>query len=305
LYLPREIPDARVLISVKTYPLPSSKYGELVCTAGFLPDGKWIRLYPIPFRTLPYDDRYAKYQWVTLDLIRNEKDFRPESYRPKFGIEEIKVGEKIDTGKNRDWAERKKYVLREVFTSMNDIIQLAKGEEKKSLATLKPHEIIDFVFEKDTRDWKQKWQDQARQYDLFDLDEKGEGKKRSLIAKVPYKYSYKFLTAGDTRPRKLMIEDWEIGMLYWNCLRRSNGDEKQANLLVKQKYFNDFCLTKDIHLFLGTTFQHHLRNSPDPFVIIGVFVPPKPSESTTKEVPQSTLKTEGIKQQTLFDLNDN
>jgi hypothetical protein len=301
LYLPHEIPDARVLISVKTYPLPSSKYGELVCTAGFLPDGKWIRLYPISFRSLPYDNRYSKYHWVTLDLIRNEKDFRPESYRPKFGIDEIKVGEKIDTGKTRDWAERKKYVLQEVFTSMKDIIQLAKGNEKKSLATLRPREIIDFIIEEDERDWKQKWKDQLLQYDLFDLDEKGEGKIREVVSKVPYKYSYKFLSEGDTNPRTLMIEDWEIGMLYWNCLGRCGGDEKQANRLVRQKYFDDFCLKKDIHLFLGTTLQYHMV-SPNPFVIVGVFVPPKPKEDIMKEVPPSTLKTEGIQQQTLFDL---
>jgi len=126
---------------------------------------------------------------VTLDLIRNLKDFRPESYRPKLGIDRIKVGEKVDTGKNRDWAERKKYVLKEVFTSMNEIIQLAKGPERRSLATLKPYEIIDFIIEEDKRDWKQKWKDQLLQYDLFDLDEEGYGKKREVVAKVPYKYS--------------------------------------------------------------------------------------------------------------------
>lgn len=25
-----------------------------------------------------------------------------------------------------------------------------------------------------------------------------------------------------------MIEDWEIGALYWNCLRTAGGDEMQA-----------------------------------------------------------------------------
>jgi hypothetical protein len=38
----------KVLIAVKTYPSLSSKYDELVCTAGFLEDGSWIRVYPIP-----------------------------------------------------------------------------------------------------------------------------------------------------------------------------------------------------------------------------------------------------------------
>jgi hypothetical protein len=301
VYLPYEIPNAQVLISVKTYPLPSSKYGELVCTAGFLPDGKWIRMFPIPFRDLPRDARYSKYHWVAVDLIRHTKDFRPESYRPKSGVDKIKVGEMVDTGKNRDWAERKKYVLKEVFTSMSEIIQLAKSEERKSLATLKPSEIIDFVVEKDTRDWKQQWQEQALQYGLFDLDEKGEGKKRDVLPKVPYKYSYEFLSRGDTKSRKLMIEDWEIGMLYWNCLRQCNGDEEQANRLVRQKYFDEFCMKKDVYLFLGTTSKYHLV-APNPFVIIGVFVPPKSGKDIVKDVPESNFKPEGIEQRPLFDL---
>ena len=133
MYLPPEILSAQVLITVKTYPLPSNKYDELVCTAGFLPDGKWIRLYPIPFRALPYESQYSKYFWVNLDLVRNTKDFRPESYRPKNGIEAIQVGSKVGTGKDKDWVERKKFVLNEVFYSMENLIERAKSDERKSL----------------------------------------------------------------------------------------------------------------------------------------------------------------------------
>lgn len=62
------MPTTRVLIAVKTYPTLSEKYDELVCTAGFLEDGTWIRIYPIPFRKLSYDKRYSKWQWIELDL---------------------------------------------------------------------------------------------------------------------------------------------------------------------------------------------------------------------------------------------
>ena len=44
----------KVLITVKTYPAISKKYEELVCTAGFLEDGAWIRIYPIQFRKKAY-----------------------------------------------------------------------------------------------------------------------------------------------------------------------------------------------------------------------------------------------------------
>ena len=73
----------RVLITVKTYPSISVKYDELVCTAGIDEQGNWIRIYPIPFRKLDYSKQYQKYHWIEIDLVKNSKDFRPESYRPK------------------------------------------------------------------------------------------------------------------------------------------------------------------------------------------------------------------------------
>jgi hypothetical protein len=73
----------KVLIAVKTYPSLSSKYDELVCTAGFLENGNWIRVFPIPFRKLEYDKRYSKYDWVEIDLTKNTGDFRTESYKPR------------------------------------------------------------------------------------------------------------------------------------------------------------------------------------------------------------------------------
>lgn len=68
----------KVLITVKTYPAISSKYEELVCTAGFLEDGTFIRIYPIQFRKKSYDQQYKKYDWIELDLVKNERDFRPD-----------------------------------------------------------------------------------------------------------------------------------------------------------------------------------------------------------------------------------
>jgi len=71
---------------------------------------------------------------------------------------------------------------------------------------------------------------------------------------------------------KMMIEDWEIGQLYWNCLARHEGNEAKAVEDVKKKYFDDFAKTKDLHLFLGTSQLHHLTGK-NPFMIIGTFHP--------------------------------
>jgi len=34
-----------------------------------------------------------------------------------------------------------------------------------------------------------------------------------VVRKLPYRYFHKILTEGDSRSRKMMIEDWEIGAL--------------------------------------------------------------------------------------------
>ena len=72
----------------------------------------------------------------------------------------------------------------------------------------------------------------------------------------------------------MMIEDLEIGALYWNSLKRHEGNESKACADVKKKYFEDFAKTKDLYLFLGTTREFHLI-APNPFVIIGTFHPKK------------------------------
>jgi len=209
---------------------------------------------------------------VELNLVRKTGDFRPESFSPKLGVDEpIKVLQQIGT--DDAWAARKSYVLKEVFTSMNELIELAKDPgQRKSLATLKPSHIVDFVWEEDEREWKKEWKDQLKQLNMFELPTQRGHKK--LIKKLPYKFSYRFLSEGDKEPRKLMIEDWEIGALFWNCLYRTDGDEQAALELVKQKYFDEF-IEKDLYLFVGTTLKFHAMSAPNPFVIIGVFYPPK------------------------------
>ena len=231
-YLPDELPNARVLITVKTYPLPSRSYTELVCTAGLLNGEKWVRMYPIPFRFLQDQKQYPKYSWVEVNLTRNTKDFRPESYRLKN--ESIMV---IDTiGTANAWAARKSYILKETFTSMEELIKLAKSPEKKSLATMKPKEIVKFEIEEDEREWRKDWLEQMKQMDMFEpANSSGQ---RKVVRKLPYKFYYHFLTEGDKKPRRLMIEDWEIGALFWHCLLQTDGNEEAAKQRVKQKYFS-------------------------------------------------------------------
>ena len=271
-YLPREIPNAKVLITVRTYPLPNTSHGEIVCTAGLLEDGKWIRIYPIRYRT-QQNISLKKYSWININLTKIITDKRPETYRPKIDIEQnFKILEWIDTSNN--WSKRKFFVLKELFYSFDQLIGLARGKQLKSLATIKPKEIIDFEIEKTDREWKQSWQSLWGQLDCFD-----NVKAESLIRKIPFKFYYKFITE-DRKIRRLEIEDWEIGELYWKCFEKTNNEE-DALKLIKQKYYNEFVENKDLYFFVGTNYTWHMKNAHNPFMIIGLFYPPK-----TKENPQ-------------------
>src|SRR5665213_640522 len=73
------MPKERVLITVKTYPTLSRKYGETVCTAGVREDGSWVGIYPVPFRRLDETEQYRKFDWVECRLIRNQKRPSPRN----------------------------------------------------------------------------------------------------------------------------------------------------------------------------------------------------------------------------------
>ncbi len=273
MYLPETINNARVLVTVKTYPQPSGKYGELVCTAGLLDGDKWIRIYPVAAELLASSVKLPKYSWIRLDLKRRASDFRPESYSPRRGIDEPFV---LDgrLGTSRAWAERREYVEREVFESMTDLIACAKERPPRSLATLAPREITELVIEAASPTWREKWLVQNQQGSMFEVDNDGTIQRRRLIRKLPHTYSFRFLSKGDARPRTMQIEDWEIGALYWKCLSHSDNDPEAANRLVRHKYMTELCSKRDIRFFMGTTQAHHWV-SPNPFLIIGVFYPPR------------------------------
>ena len=259
----------KVLVTVKTYPCLSKKYDELVCTAGSREDGSWIRIFPVPFRKLKPYSQYSKYDWVEVDVVKNQSDFRPESFRPVSLDTPFKVVGHIDT-KNA-WAARKELVLRNVYTDMGKLLEDCKATHM-SLAVLKAM-ITKFVIKPVERQWDAKKLEAVKanqhQLDLFEQKEVFE-----VVKKLPYEFSYEFKT-DDGKSHTLMIEDWELGTLYWNCLESSGNDETVACEKVKQMYFDRFVGKCDLYLFLGTTKEFQQRNMPNPFVIIGTFYPPK------------------------------
>lgn len=186
-----------------------------MCTAGVMPDGRWIRIHPVPFRLKEYE-RFRKYTWIELDLKKHRTDKRPESYSPDG---DHKVIGCLDT--DNKWRNRKAFVLKNVYYSYPALLDEVMSESMKSLAVLQPSEILDFEFEETDREWSDKWKRKWLQGDFFHRINTDE-----IIKKVPYKFYYVFKTENDDSTHRISITDWEVGALYWECMKRSGGDEK-------------------------------------------------------------------------------
>jgi len=269
------MPRERVLITVKTYPTLSRKYGETVCTAGLRENGSWVRIYPVPFRRLGEAEQYRKFDWIECNLRKSRSDPRPETCHPVDLKQMIPVSH-VGTGNN--WRERRRIVLETatVHTRLQALIDAAKRNEA-SLAVFRPAKIKDFLWEEDDRDWDPgkvlQMRNRTLQTELF--SDEAWRRTFKLIPKLPYNFSYRF-EDEEGRESELQILDWETGALYWNCLRSCDNDERAALEKVREKYFDQFVKT-DLHFFLGTTQQFHLV-APNPWVIIGAFPVPHQSQ---------------------------
>ena len=206
----------KILITVKTYPILSRKYAELVCTAGVNEQGEWRRIYPVPFRHLYAEKKYKKFQWIEADIEKSNSDNRPESYTFR-NIDSLQlIGKPLSTQNN--WQIRRDAFLNKVtiYKEKEQLIKLAHDNEL-SIAAFKLHRYLDFSFEPvNNREWDPdklaELEHQKRQLSLFE-DHETVARQLEVVNKLPYRFYYRF---EDSRGKssRLMIEDWEIGALF-------------------------------------------------------------------------------------------
>lgn len=254
--------ELEVLITVKTSPLPSMKYGEVVCTAGIDHEGHFIRLFPIDFRGLPYDQQFKKYQWVRLEAVKHTgRDYRKESFRPF--LESIRtIGEPISARDN--WGHRKRHVLKNVAPSM-EALWNQNESDATSLGIVAPAEILDVTISADDREWSPAAANEMRQYSLFADPARND----RLLRKVPYRFRYHFRCA-DTHcnTHRLSIIDWELTALYWKLI--DGGESEDATCRkVKAKFLDEICSSQnEPHFFVGNTLENKKT-----WLVLGVIYP--------------------------------
>ncbi|MGH7259380.1 MAG: hypothetical protein ACREI9_01710 [Nitrospiraceae bacterium] len=248
----------KVLIVARTYPTPAKKGVEVSCTAGITTDGKWIRLFPVPYRFLDDDQRFSKYQTIEVSVIK-ASDARPESY--KIIGDSIKILS-LPLSTANGWAARKE-VLRPL--KAHCLCCLKKERDANGFPTLgffQPKKITCLLIDEDEKEWTEEQLAALRQMDLF-------GKAKTVeLEKVPHNFRYKFQCDEDScKGHTITCTDWEMGQA-WRRWRKDYGSGWQEKF--RQKFEEEMINKFDTHLFAGTIHGH-----PHTWIIIGLFYPPK------------------------------
>jgi hypothetical protein len=168
-----------VLVTVKAYPTVSERHGEAVCVAGIRTDvvpHSWVRLFPVPYRDLPLEQRFQKWQVIDLEAQRGA-DTRPESYIPI--VPTIRLGRVVGTGNG--WAERRMLVEPFLQPSMCGVRSRRKAEGT-SLALIRPREVTRLEITK-AEGWSPGQRGIVGQGRLDDLD-----RSRQSLEELPYKF---------------------------------------------------------------------------------------------------------------------
>lgn len=254
----------KVLITVMTYPYPSSTYQETVCTAGITEGGEWVRLYPIPHRYLPELKKFRKWQWIEVALAPRGpgQDKRLESRKPDLDTLRV-LGKPLST--RAKWQARRAIVDSMPHHTIKQLEGLYR-DRRVSLGIVRPKRVLDLRVTRESREWPPKLRALWSQSRLF-----GEQKP---LRKLPCKFQYVFECEDDDKPYRAMDEDWELGMLFLKELDRKDS-EQAAIASVRQKFFEEICgKDKDTRFFVGT------RHPFNRWLVIGTFYPPKQRQDT-------------------------
>ena len=248
----------KALIVVRTYPIPAESGVEVSCTAAITDDGKWVRLYPVPYRFLDPDKRFRKYQWIELDAVK-ASDPRPESYHPD--IDSIKVIKEPLPTKN-EWQARKDIIFPLKAHCLCCLKKERDANRYPTLGFFQPKTIERLRITSTEPQWTQVQLNLLRQGDLFQQQPQIE------LEKVPYIFYYKFRCEHDEcSGHTLMCTDWEMGES-WRRWSKEYGKEWEAKF--RQRYEQEMIEKFDTHFYVGTVHQH-----PNNWIIIGLFYPPK------------------------------
>lgn len=255
--------DARVLILVKARPEPSTQYGDTVCVAGIRVDQEeysWVRLYPIPFRSLEHYKQFKKYTFINVPIIPAKDDFRSESFRPdreKLHIESDLPIKKV--------SERMRYIEPLISDlSMCEILAIgrSKNAEKMypSLAVIRPREIKGLDI-KPFKGWTEKQRNainnSATQGDLMDMLN-GEPEK-VMLEEPRFEVHLRYLCESlSCKEHSQLFLDWELEAFTRRCNDLPDSEAVQS---IQERWNNVLDSDKKPLLYVGNQLKATLAYS--------------------------------------------
>ncbi len=260
-----QVVQLHLLITVKAAPNPSERYGETVCVAGLSVDLRrrgWIRLYPINFRELASDDRFRKYDLVTVAAIPARQDQRRESFRP--------VLDSMVTQRHLDsWKPRGALLDPYVEDSMCRFNRAARADANApSLGLVRPRTVDGLDVEPHpgwTPQEQRKIDAYVRQPDLFS------GTDRTALEPPRFRafYRYHCHDAGCGGHRQGVL-DWEL-VAFQRRLARAGDDELRR--AISEKFLGELCAPgREVAFYVGNQAKRaHV------FSVLGVYWPPRVS----------------------------
>lgn len=257
-----------ILVTVKAYPAIGKKHGEAVCVAGVdTQRPRWIRLFPVPFRDMPFDQRFKKFDVIELQASK-ASDPRPESFQPN--VDSIAVVNHISPQRP---AERRRFIAPLMRPSMCAVRREQKANGT-SLGVFRPAEPPELLIVEDRSPWEPDKQMIVDQPSMLMPGKKG-------LEKVPFRFLYRYRCAGEPacRGHEQSIVDWEIAEAFRRW-REQHGEQRALEMIQLKWTDQLWAPDRETVLFTGNQFKN-----PDGFLILGVFWPPKPSTGAESTGP--------------------
>lgn len=256
----------RLLVTVKAYPTISLKYAELVCCAGITEHREWVRLYPVPFRTLPDHCRFDKYDIIDVDVERREqhKDNRPQSWRPILETM-TKVGH-LDT-KAGSWDARLDWIAPTVLHGYAHMLELQQ-KENCSLGAFRPSKVLGVDVKRESGEWTEEEKASIHQAELFH-------EIAVPLEKIPFRFRVGFTDEID-KEHWLSVIDWEF-MQLWRKERDRLGDDNAAADSVRLKIEAITGPAHDTIFFTGNLGDPRKRRT---FVLLGFAYPKRTAQGS-------------------------
>ncbi len=252
---------AKILVTVKAAPQPSAAYGDTVCVAGIRmrPSGpEWVRLYPIPFRSMEEYLRFRKYDLITVQMKPASKDPRSESY-----VLDRSTIATVDHFEG--WKPRHPYLspLSSQWTMCGILGAQREKRPYPSLAVVTPRKVVDLKITRHpgwSPEQAQKLKVNLGQEDLF-----GSAPKVQLLEAPRFeaKYSY-YCEDSMCKSHNQGLLDWELVALE---RRLKDRDAETAISELRKRFFTEMCAPdRGPMFFVGNQLKHPLA-----FSVLGVY----------------------------------